>query len=93
MYRDDLPSGWLPWVAAGLGMVLLLCAAPLIATAGLGAPVWALALLLGAWLALVALGAHWVRRRPYLVLLLPVVAVALWWLTIVVGGGLFGWGA
>lgn len=74
-------------------MVLLLCTAPLIATAGLAAPPWALALLLGCWLGLVLLGASWARSRPYLVLALPVVAVAIWALTLWVGGGLLGWEA
>lgn len=80
-------------VAASVGLVGLLAVLPFYLASGLVAPVWAIGLLLLAWLALAVTGVRSFRRRPWVVLLLPVLAGALWWLVITLGEQLLGWQA
>lgn len=84
---------WLRYLAAGLGMALLLVMAPLYLSAGLIAPLWAVLLLIGFWVLLMVLGVLWFRRRPFLVLALPLLAAAVWWLSMAAGEQLLGWTA
>lgn len=81
------------YVAAGLGMVLLLGAFPFFLSAGLVAPVWAVVVLDACWLALFALGLWWFRVHPYRVLVLPLVAAALWLTAMAAGETVLGWTA
>ncbi|MFF0990926.1 hypothetical protein [Kocuria nitroreducens] len=58
---------------------------------GLMAPLWAI-VLLGVWWVLLTLVGVWlVRRRSYLVLLVPVVAAATWFGVMTFGGQVLGW--
>ena len=74
-------------------MLLLLAALPFYLSSGLMAPAWAIVLLLIFWAALFALGIWLFRRRPYAVLLLPLVAVAVWFGAMSAGEALLGWQA
>lgn len=60
---------------------------------GLVAPLWAVALLGVWWLALAYVVVRLVRRRSYLVLLVPVVAAATWLVVMGFGGAVLGWTA
>lgn len=86
---------WPPWArraATVAGFVLLAPVGLLYLGSGLVVPapwvpaVWAV------WVALAA-GAVAFRRRPAVVLALPVVAVALWLAILSAGSALFGWTA
>ena len=58
---------------------------------GLMEPLWAI-VLLGVWWVVLTLAGVWlVRRRSYLVLLVPVVAVATWFGVMTFGGSVLGW--
>ena len=60
---------------------------------GLVAPIGAVALFLVWWLVLTLIGVLLMRRRSYLVLLVPVVAVTTWFGVMWFGGAVLGWGA
>ena len=77
-----------PWPFAGL--VGLACVAFLIGATPLvvGAPWWAVVLLVLVWLGALGLAIAWFTTRPRAVALLPAV-VALVWLATVVGGARF----
>ena len=81
------------YVLAGVALLALLAQAPFYFAAGLVAPGWAVILLVLVWLALVALGFAWFRRRPWWVLPLPVLAAAIWFGGISVGEAFLGWTA
>jgi hypothetical protein len=80
-------------VAAATGMVLMLVLLPVFLASGLLAPAWAVAALTAGWVALLATGVMWFRRRPWRVLVLPFVAAALWLAVMYVGGVFLGWSA
>ncbi|WP_448072012.1 hypothetical protein [Georgenia yuyongxinii] len=91
MARNEAGGSLAGHVAAVAGLVLLLVLLPFYLASGLMAPYWAVGMLIVIWLALFLLGVRWFRRRPFLVLLLPVVAVAVWFVLMVGGESLFGW--
>jgi hypothetical protein len=62
-------------------------------SSGLVAPVWAVALLLVIWLALLALAIYLLRTRPAWALVVPVLAVAIWLAVLTAGGEWLGWTA
>lgn len=76
-----------PWIGVA-GMVTVLW---LYGASALVAPVWAVAVLLVLWLAQFVLACRWFGTRPYAVLLMPVVALALWFAAMVAGARLLGW--
>lgn len=77
-----------PWIGiAGLFCVLWLYGASKLA----GAPTSALVLLLLLWVAQFALACRWFGRRPYAVLVMPVVALALWLGVLLAGHAWLGW--
>jgi len=78
------------YLAAGLAMVAMAVIGVFYVSAGLVAPLWAVILLLIIW---VVIGVVWFRRRPFLVLLLPVIAVLVWFGVITLGEQLLGWTA
>ena len=80
-------------VVATLGVLGLLGVLPFYVASGLAAPLWAVVLLLALWLALLVLAIRSFTRRPWLVLALPFVAAAVWWLTMTLGESLLGWQA
>ena len=83
----------LRYVLAGVAILALLAQAPFFFAAGLVAPGWAVVLLVAVWLALVALGVAWFRRRPWWVLPLPVLAAAIWFGGMSAGEAFLGWTA
>ncbi|WP_344122464.1 hypothetical protein [Kocuria aegyptia] len=60
---------------------------------GLMAPLWAIVLLGVWWVVLTLIGVRLVQRRSYLVLLVPVVAMATWFGLMTFGGSVLGWTA
>ena len=87
--RSRLPG----YLAAGLALAALAVIGIFYVSAGLVAPLWAVILLMIIWTVLVVIGVLWFRRRPFLVLLLPVIAVLVWFGVITVGERLLGWTA
>jgi len=83
----------LGYLAAGLAMAAMAVIGVFYVSAGLVAPLWAVILLVLIWLALVAIGVAWFRRRPFHLLLLPVIAVLVWFVVITLGERLLGWTA
>jgi hypothetical protein len=63
------------------------------AASGLVAPGWAVAALLVLWAALFVVAILLRRRRPALTPLVPLAAVALWFLVVSAGGAWLGWTA
>lgn len=59
---------------------------------GRGSSPWAVAGLMGIWLALVALGVSW-WRHPLRILGLPVLALGIWFGVLTAGERLLGWTA
>jgi hypothetical protein len=77
-----------PWIGiAGLFCVLWLYGASKLA----GATTTALVLLLLLWLVQFVLACRWFSRRPYAVLVMPVVALALWFGVIMAGHAFLDW--
>jgi hypothetical protein len=62
-------------------------------SSGLVAPLWAVIALLIIWAGLVVVGILWFRRHPLRVLMLPVIAVVVWFTVITLGERLLGWTA
>ena len=58
---------------------------------GLMAPLWAIVLLGVWWVLLTYVGVRLVQRRSYLVLLVPLVAVATWFGVMTFGEAVLGW--
>jgi len=81
------------YVGAGIGTALLLVALPFYMASGLMAPAWAIVVLLLVWLTLFVLAVRWFRSHPLRVLLLPVVAMAVWFAAMYAGELLLGWTA
>jgi hypothetical protein len=79
--------------AAVVAMLALLVLAPFFFAAGLVAPLWAVITLVAVWVALFVLGCLWWRRRPLWTLVLPVVALLVWWGGITAGETWLGWTA
>jgi hypothetical protein len=73
---------------AGMAVTLFLYGA-----SGLVAPVWAVVVLLLLWLVMFVLSCRWFMTRPYRVMALPVVALAVWFAAILAGEALLGWTA
>lgn len=82
-----------PRIVAGLGVVGLLAVLPFYVSSGLVAPLWAIVLLLLFWAGLLVCAVRWFTRRPWVVLVLPFVALAVWWGSLTLGEQLLGWQA
>lgn len=80
-------------VAAAVGALGLLAVLPFYVSSGLVAPLWAIIVLLGIWAALAICAYRWFTRRPWVVLVLPVVAVAIWFAVLTLGEQVLGWQA
>ncbi len=78
-----------PWI----GLVGLVACLFLYGVSGLVAPAWAVVVLLLIWGAHLLLAFRWFSRRPFAVLALPVVAVAIWFAAITAGARWWGWTA
>lgn len=79
-----------PW--SFVGLVLMACSFFLYAASGLVAPWWAVAVLLVVWAALLVLCLSWFTRRPTWVPFVGLFSIALWFIVLVAGGALLGWG-
>lgn len=80
-------------VVAALGVLGLIGALPVYVSSGLVAPLWAIVVLLLVWAALAVLSLRWFTRRPWVVLVLPLIAAAFWFATITLGEQVLGWQA
>jgi uncharacterized membrane protein YhaH (DUF805 family) len=80
-------------VVASVGVLGLLAVLPFYVASGLAAPLWAIVLLLLFWAALAVCAYRWFTRRPWVVLILPLVAAAVWFLSLTLGEQLLGWQA
>lgn len=72
----------------GLACVLFLIGATPVAV---GAPWWAVALLVLLWFAALGLAIAWFSRRPRAVVVLPVLVALAWFVTVVAGARWGGW--
>ena len=79
--------------AATLGILGLFAMLPFYLASGLVAPLWAIVVLMAFWLLLLASAIRWFTTRSWLVLVLPLVAAAVWWLALTVGEQSLGWQA
>lgn len=57
------------------------------------APWWAVALLLFVWLLMFARACSWWTPHPRRIVVLGAAAIALWFVTLLAGAALLGWGA
>ncbi|MEU8001430.1 hypothetical protein AB0B66_09750 [Catellatospora sp. NPDC049111] len=88
----DSPSV-LAKVVRVLGVVAHVVLLPYYLASGLVAPLWAVIVLVAVWAALGVLAIRWWRSRPFLVPLVPVIAVAVWFAGISAGEAWLGWTA
>lgn len=77
--------------ASWLGLVGHLCVLYLYLATGLLAPFWAIILLFFVWLGLLAAAVWAVRARSAWGLLVPVLALFIWWGTLTAGETFLGW--
>lgn len=73
---------------AGLATVLWVYGA-----SGLVGPDWLPVPLVAFWVVLFVLACRWFGSRPYAVLLLPMVALVVWWGVLLAGAAWLGWTA
>ncbi len=76
-----------------LGILGLFAILPFSLASGLVAPLWAIVGLMAFWITLLVTGIRWFTKRPWVVLAIPFIAAAMWWLTITVGEQALGWQA
>lgn len=80
-----------PWGFVGVaGMVAVFFP---YAASGLVAPYWAVGALLAVWLVLLVVTCRWFMPHPRRTLLMPLVAVAVWFAVISAGGAFLDWTA
>jgi hypothetical protein len=80
-----------PWGFVGVaGMVAMFFP---YAASGLVAPYWAVGVLLVVWLVLMVVTCRWFMSHPRRTLVMPVVALAVWFGAISAGGALLDWTA
>ena len=83
----------LPTVAAAAAAVAHLAVGYVYLVSGLVAPFWAVLALLAWWCVLAVAGVLLWRRRRYLVLIVPAVALVTWIALLWFGGEVLGWTA
>ena len=79
------------YVLGGLALAGLLAMSIWFFATGLTAPLWAVIGFIAVWAVLVVLGFVWIRRHPWRVLLLPVVAAIILFGGLRAGATLLGW--
>lgn len=89
MQRDTRRT--LRYVLGGLALAATVAQGSFFLASGLMAPGWAVALFIAVWVALVVLGALWIRRRPLWVVPIPFAALAIWLGGMSAGGAWLGW--
>jgi len=79
------------YVLGGLALAALLAMSIWFFATGLMAPLWAIIGFIAVWVVLVVLGVVWIRRHPWRVLLLPVIAAVILFGGLRAGAALLGW--
>jgi hypothetical protein len=79
------------YVLGGLALAALLAMSIWFFATGLMAPLWAVIGFIAVWAALVVLGVVWIRRHPWRVLVLPVIAAVVLFGGLRAGAALLGW--
>jgi hypothetical protein len=79
------------YVLGGLALAALLAMSIWFFATGLMAPLWAVIGFIAVWAALVVLGVVWIRRHPWRVLVLPVIAAVILFGGLRAGAALLGW--
>jgi hypothetical protein len=79
------------YVVGGLALATLLAMSIWFIAAGLMAPLWAVIGFLAIWLVLVVLACVWIRRHPWRVVLLPMIAAVILFGGLRAGAALLGW--
>jgi ABC-type Fe3+-siderophore transport system permease subunit len=79
------------YVLGGLALAGLLAMSILFFATGLLAPLWAIIGFIAVWVVLVVLGILWIRRHPWRVILLPVIAAIILFGGLRAGTTLLGW--
>lgn len=80
-------------VVGALGILAQLVLFPFYLSSGLVTPLWGLIVLIMIWTALLVVAIRLWRTRPFLVPLVPVVAVAVWLGVVSAGEAWLGWTA
>jgi hypothetical protein len=78
-------------IAVVLAWALHLVVGWFTAASGLVAPLWAIVVLIGLWLAAVLLLVRTARRKPFMTPLVPITNGLLWWGAITAGRAWLGW--
>jgi len=78
-------------IAGWLGLITHLALFFWYAASGLLAPMWAIAVLMVVWSGLLVLAIWLLRTRPLLTPLVPVFALAFWFLALTAGEAWLGW--
>jgi hypothetical protein len=86
-------DGRAPVIAWWVGLVAHLGMGIWYAASGLVAPAWAVVGLLAIWIALLLVGLRLRTRRPWLMLLVPVAAIAIWVAVVSAGDAFLNWTA
>jgi predicted lipid-binding transport protein (Tim44 family) len=79
------------YLLGGLALAALLAMSIWFFATGLMAPLWAVIGFIAVWAALVVLGVVWIRRHPWRVLVLPVIAAVILFGGLRAGAALLGW--
>jgi hypothetical protein len=79
------------YVLGGIALAGLLAMSILFFATGLMAPLWAIVGFIAIWAILVLLGCVWIRRHPWGVVLLPVIAAIILFGGLRAGTALLGW--
>jgi ABC-type Fe3+-siderophore transport system permease subunit len=79
------------YVLGGIALAGLLAMSILFFATGLMAPLWAIVGFIAIWAILVLLGRVWIRRHPWRVVLLPVIAAIILFGGLRAGTALLGW--
>jgi hypothetical protein len=79
------------YVLGGIALAGLLVMSILFFATGLMAPLWAIVGFIAIWAILFLLGCLWIRRHPWRVVLLPVIAAIILFGGLRAGTALLGW--
>ena len=79
------------YLLGGLALAALLANSIWFFATGLMAPLWAVIGFIAVWAVLVVLGVVWIRRHPWRVLVLPVIAAVILFGGLRAGAALLGW--
>ena len=79
------------YVLGGLALAALVAMSIWFFATGLLAPLWAVIGFIAVWAVLVVLGVVWIRRHPWRVLVLPVIAAVILFGGLRAGAALLGW--